>query len=341
MAIYSGSGVITDSADGTFSDGSVETLKIGAPALEFAVMQGSVSLFVSGGYLNPSIFGTQIDKFPIAISSGTSTDTGGDLSVGRYGLSGHSSSDDGFNTGGYQTGFNYSTVMEKFPFAITSGTSTPIGNLTIASSFSSSHSSPTDGFTAGGDPSSGGIRIEKFPFSQTSGSATDVGDLSQQRRGLDGSSSTEEGFAMSGTFPSSTYFTTIDKFPFSISSGTATDVGDLNVGREFVFGNSSTTSGFSAGGFSSPGFGDASEIDKFPFAISSGTATDVGDLSETRGKGGAANSQTDGFCFGSSNGPPTNEEGIDKYPFSISSGTATSVGTLGTPTYSYPAGHQD
>ena len=351
MAIISGSGVISDSADGSFLDASVETLKIGAPALETIVMQGTVAVFTSGGQGGqppaPN-YGSDIFKFPVAASSVTVTDTGGDLSAATYGQAGHSSNDDAFLSGGYNIPPGAITTIGKFPFAISGGTSSSIGNLSIASVFSSSHSSTTEGFTAGGDPHyfnpTPAVRIEKFPFGLSSGTASDIGDLTQQKRGLDGCTSTEEGFVIGGyELGPGTFYTTIDKFPFSISGGTATDVGDLNVGKEYAFGNSSPTDGYSSGGFDGPGFEDVSDIDKFPFSISSGTATNVGNLSETRGKGCAANSTTDAFCMGSSLGPPTNPGGIDKFPFSISSGTATSVGTLGTSTeyVGYRSGHQD
>ena len=74
----------------------------------------------------------------------------------------------------------------------------------------------------------------------------------------------------------------IDKFPFSISAGTATNVGSLNTQRYNHIGHSSDTDGFSAGGISTPVPGTISSIDKFPFSIDAGTATDVGDLSSVR-----------------------------------------------------------
>ena len=49
MAIYSGSGFISDSADGTFSEVSIGTLKIRISSLT-PPLQGTVAGFTSGGF---------------------------------------------------------------------------------------------------------------------------------------------------------------------------------------------------------------------------------------------------------------------------------------------------
>ena len=83
--------------------------------------------------------------------------------------------------------------------------------------------------------------------------------------------------------------TTIDKFPFSQTSGTATDVGDLSEARYSVAGQSSSFAGFTSGGIAPPATKRVATIDKFPFSQTSGTATDIGDLSQV--KNGVAGQQ--------------------------------------------------
>ena len=58
-----------------------------------------------------------------------------------------------------------------------------------------------------------------------------------------------------------------------------------------------TVAGFTSGGFAPP-FTDGATIDKFPFAQTSGTATDIGDLNEERGYVAGQSSTTDGFASG-------------------------------------------
>ena len=177
MAITSGNGSISDSADGSFLGADIGSLKIGIPSPPTSPLQGAVAGFASGGDIPPRV--TTIDKFPFSQTSGTATDIG-DLSQARYAAAGQSSETDGFTSGGL----------------------TPTGRVNT---------------------------IDKFPFSQTSGTATDIGNLSQKRNNIAGQSSETAGFTSGGSVPS--IVTTIDKFPFTISSGTATDIGDLSQAR--------------------------------------------------------------------------------------------------------------
>ena len=337
MAIYSGSGLISDSADGTFSSASVETLKIGIPALDGSVMLGAVAAFCSGGQSSPSTRSNVIDKFPFAISSGTATDVGDLTGNSRAALTGNSSREDGFASGGFD-GSTQVRKIDKFPFSISNGTATDVGNLSGNKIEASPQSSPTDGFTSGGGASTIFARIDKFPFSISSGTATNIGDLTQSRYKLSGQSSEIDGYASGGNSsgPSVSNQSMIDKFPFSISSGNATDVGDLSTVRQQLAGHSSGTDGFTSGGTAptTPSF--ITIIEKFPFAISSGTAVTVGDLLNPRYTAIGQQNVTHGFTSG---GLPTLYS-IEKFPFNISSGTSTDVGDLSLNRYSL-AGHQD
>ena len=306
-------------------------------------MQGTDFGFTSGGQNTPGIQST-IDKFPFAISGGTATDVG-NLSQGRYYVSGNSSKTDGFTAGGQNPSLSpvTTTQIDKFSFRISGGTATDVGDLLDPKNFASSASSRDDAFILGGTPGSP-VSIQKFPFAISGGTAIDVGDLSIVVSEGTGHASLFDGFNSGGASGSYPYSTTIDKFPFAIFGGTATDVGDLNLNRIGGAGQSSTTDGFNSGGaYWAPPFTITTQIDKFPFSISAGTATDVGDLAGPNNKYLIAgqSSTTDGFTSGGQGGfgsPPYAD--INKFPFSISAGTATDVGDLSTDRYN-STGHQN
>ena len=352
MAIISGSGVISDSADGNFFDASIEILKIGVPALNSAVMQGTVAGFSTGGRV-PTGGNSNIEKFPFSISSGTSTDIA-DLIYARAYTSGQSSSDNGFNVGGQFYGSGYpgpffTSFIEKFPFSISSGTGTEVGSLITPRLRSEGTSSPNNGFVTGGTtPSVAGLvlAIDTFPFTISSGTATDAGDLSIPMSATVEHASSDNGFLSGSAAPTvePRGLSTIQKFPFVISGATGTDVGDLSIQKSAGYGQSSATDGFNSGGVSwnpsSPtNFDHTTQIDKFPFSISSGTSTDVGDLNLIMQLGSSQNSFVDGFMTGGAgqNGSPISD--MQKFPFA-NAVSSTNVGDLIQSTTDN-SGHQD
>ena len=223
--------------------------------------------------------GTTIGKFPFAISSGTGTEVG-NVNTAKSFMAGHSSNDNGFASGGQTAPGSSSntTDIEKFPFAISSGTATDVGDLSALTTRHSGQSSSTNGFKAGGGPPNIST-IDKFPFSISGGTATDVGDLPAVRNNVAGVSSHNNGYAINGQ----PFVDDIMMFPFAISSGTATDVGNLTLACSLSTGVSGMDNGFKAGGIN-PGLTPTRNnvIDKFPYSITSGTATDAGDLTEVR-----------------------------------------------------------
>ena len=107
--------------------------------------------------------------------------------------------------------------MDRFPFAISSGSAALLGTMTVYALGRSSSMSPTEGFAAGGFPpysSSSHINvIDKFPLSASPVTSTDVGDL-QIRLGRSGGHSSEtHGYNTGGAqpFPSGTNY--IQKYP--------------------------------------------------------------------------------------------------------------------------------
>ena len=286
--------------------------------------QGSTSGYISGG-ATPTLQNA-ILKFSFT-SDGNTSDVG-DLTVTRTLVTGQSSSDNGYTSGGSAPPLTPpdQNVIDKFPFP-SDANATDVGDLTVARSNLAGHSSADNGYTSGGTPGAKN-EIDKFPFS-SDGNATDVGDLTASRRGQAGQSSDVSGYASGGGYPISNV---IDKFPFS-SDANATDVGDITLGRYLTTGQSSTVSGYVSGGNSPlepnahpPGVAKNS-IEKFPFA-SDANATDIADLTAARFWLVGQSSTASGYASGGYNPTSLYLNVIDKFPFS-SDANATDVGDVG------------
>lgn len=246
----------------------------------------------------------------------------------------------GFTFGGHFSGFHvaghpssnapsgFSVIsIQKYPFSISSGTATDVGDLTAARSGHSGVSSPTNGFVAGGFASTTPIStFEKFPFFISGGTATSAGNLSSGRSQATGTSSTSShGYVTGGYQPPGNYYTTvqttIDKYPFA-SEGTSTDVGDLVFAVRLAGGQSSGTHGYTTGGatnfpsFPQPPASYMDEVQKYPFSISSGTAKNVLDIGTARSGTTGASSETNGYSTGGQYGyPSTTTTQINYFPF--------------------------
>ena len=168
---------------------------------------------------------TYIQKFPFA-SDTNATCIGSVFEAANNKGAGHSSSDNGYQSGGENPSFNYSATIQKFPFA-SDANATDVGDLTVCRRNTAGNSSSTNGYTHGGFGGAGAYQnvIDKFPFSSDS-NATDVGDLTGGRSDVAGQSSTTSGYSSGGQSPQPTDHNNIEKYSFS-SDGNATDVGDL------------------------------------------------------------------------------------------------------------------
>ena len=116
--------------------------------------------------------------------------------------------------------------------------------------------------------------------------------------------------------------TTIDKYSFTTDSN-ATTHGDMTVAREGHCGQSSETHGYSSGGEKPSAPHAINVIDKFAFAGSGVTATDVGDITVGRSARSGQTSPTHGYATGGEG--PSNV--IDKFPFA-SDTNSTDAGDL-------------
>ena len=111
-----------------------------------------------------------------------------DLSIARADCSGHSSSTDGYSSGGSSTAIT--ARIDKFSFSSTT-TSTNVGNISLARNGAAGTSSTTHGYTSGGNTVTSTVNhlntIDRFSYT-TAGSdtGTDVGDLSVPRSSCSG-----------------------------------------------------------------------------------------------------------------------------------------------------------
>ena len=164
-------GVETDTGKFKFGDGSTawSSLDYFEPAAPSYSFQGSTSGYSTSGQnpAGPVTVCETIEKFPFS-SDANSTDVG-NLSVGRYSVTGQSSSENGYTAGGDPN----NDTIDKFSFS-SDGNASDVGDLTVARSFATSSSMETHGYTAGGSFPAADV-IDKFPFSSDS-NATDVGN---------------------------------------------------------------------------------------------------------------------------------------------------------------------
>jgi hypothetical protein len=303
--------------DGSVEGGYFLPLKpsVLSPAYSF---QGSISGYTSGG-LAPPVNVNTIDKFPF--SSDSNATLAQVLNTARSSMAGHSSSTDGYISGG--TPLN--TNIAKFPFAV-SNDSIVTAQLTQSRLDLVGQSSSTRGYSSGGGTPTLVNTVDKFSFIKDE-NASDVGDLTVARSLAAGQSSSTHGYTSGGNPVSNV----IDKFPFSADVNAA-DVGDLTQARLRPTGQSSSVSGYASGG-GTPTLSNV--IDKFPFASDS-NATDVGDLTQSRQSAAGQSSTESGYISGG--GIPGVSDTIDRFAFSIDS-NASDVGDL-TQARISPAGHQ-
>ena len=264
---------------------------LAAAIYDTAGQSSSTHGYVSGGFQEtPTIaYTNNIQKYPFAQSSGTATNVG-TMTQTKYRAVGTSSETHGYNAAGllpWPSSPPTTNVIEKFPFA-SDGSSSDVGDVTYIGWGKAPASSSSHGYSAG--YFSGGNIIEKHSFA-ADGNATDVGDLAYGRSRIAGQSSVTDGYASGHQGPTSQQY--IQKFSFG-SDGNATSVGTLAPGAPYnrnTTGQSATAAGYVSGGEYGPPpgtysslFTDYNVIHRFPFAITSGSASDVGDLSQARNR---------------------------------------------------------
>lgn len=161
-----------------------------------------------------------------AVNDTTQTTTGSLLptaTVASMLNAGGTSDTHGYHAGGTPS----SNVIQKFPFAITSGeTATDVGDLLLARQYLGGACSTTHGYVFGGSPLTN--QIQKYPFSSDA-NATDVGDMIAPLYSPNGTSSTTHAYMHGGQNPGGQQ-NYIQKVPFTTDEN-STDIGDLTTIR--------------------------------------------------------------------------------------------------------------
>lgn len=239
--------------------------------------------YVIGGYTKIDV----IQKFSFSVD-GNSTDVG-DLTQGRDAFSTGTSETHAYAASGslFPPFSSYSNIIDKFPFAVDAN-ATDVGDTTLAGHYwADGCSSSTHGYAlAGSDPgapTNSYKSIEKYPFASDANS-TDVGDLNNSASiSASCSSSMTEGFVAPGTLDK------MIKFSFATDASSEFSVAQIDLASgqygNSKSGTSSITHGYSSGATWYPGTNYTNIIQKYSYAATGGTATDVGNLTEAKAKG--------------------------------------------------------
>ena len=290
-----------------------------------------------------------IDRFPFSAPFTIATNIGS-LNTGRDSLAGHSSTTDGYASGGDAAPGPVvaTSIIDMFPFSVPFTTASPRGFLTIAKNLHAGISSSTDGYAAGGSVPLPALTFHTsiyiFPFSSPGTNGSFIGDLTIGKDGLAGINSASDGYVAGGSalspVPIAASGLTIERFPFSTPFAVATEIGDMATPRAYATGHQNGSYGFVAAGRISPS-GDAAHVSvsRFPFSTPFAVAITVGDLAyipvapvpgPPNGRQFAAGQSSiiDGYVSGGQTSGPSSTSRIDAFPFGSTFTTSTDVGDL-------------
>lgn len=257
-----------------------------------AGVSSDISGYSAGGY-NPAIpplsGQTPIQKF--SFITRTNASTIGNITQARGYITGHSSTTDGYASGGDNLGSVYSNFIDRFPFQ-NDISSVYVGALSSVRRGTAGCNSQTNGYAVGGEGPSPTVllltAIDRFSLLGTQSTSTTVGNLTTAVRRTAGCSSQTNGYAVGGSIGVGTFSNSIQKFPFA-NETTAVVSASLTLELGSSQGtHSSNTHGYSSGGGTgqsppapAPGvFTLINTIEKFSF-VTDTNATNVGNLSTT------------------------------------------------------------
>lgn len=204
-----------------------------AAVYAIAGQSSETSGYASGG-ISPTVTKSTVDKISFASDSDASAafNIVSFFTESWWGAAGHSSSENGYITGGYTPSTNNSSsVTLKFPFASDVDSAYAL-NISLARYNLSGASSDSHGYSYGGSYPYVDT-IDKFTFASDA-NGTDVGEISSARRSTAATSSTTSGYVTGGGYGSSVV-DTIEKNPFS-SDAPTTDVAELSQSAQGVEG---------------------------------------------------------------------------------------------------------
>ena len=233
----------------------------------------TIGLFF-GGY-TPSIR-NEVEKLVIA-STGSSVDSGVNMSQGKKDLTATSNETRYIIFGGRVAPNNYNNI-EYGDFSV-SGSPKDFGDLSTALSNQAAFASSVRAIAAGGYEGPNNTNNIEYVTISTLGNSLDFGDATVARTCHEsGCSNSTRGLVMGGSTPSSPQTVTTD-FVQIATLGNAQDFGDLNEGRSDGGATASSTRAVLGGGGASSSESDA--ID-FMTIATTGNGTDFGNLTVTR-----------------------------------------------------------
>jgi len=281
--------------------------------------RGRGRALIAGGS-TPSV--TAAINFLNIQSSGKSIDFG-DLTHGRYDMSGCSNGTRGVFAGGRDPAGNEIDDTIDFVTIATTANAADFGNLTAErGGTQGAVSSSTRGIWAGGFEPSQVNKIE-FVTIATTANATDFGDLTAARNGCARAMSPTRGLFASGGNPSAV--NTIDYITMA-TTGNATDFGDTtDSGPNGLQGTSSNTRGIFAG------TGPSRKTINFVTIATTGNATDFGDMRFDSSQRTGTGNTIRGIFMGGYISPTGRTTLIDQITIATT-GDATAFGDLITTT---------
>ena len=205
---------------------------IGHAVQDSASAPDGTNTFVMGGTGPPPGGGGQVNQTTVTKLSMTSPypqSDNGELSAARYGLQGASDTSFAYSSGGAQP--SNVDIIERFPFAATSGTFSDVGELTTASYQMGVCSGPTHALIGGGRPPTWSSQLDRYAY-VSSGNGADVGETSPNLGHMAGSNGPAYGYFVGGNIPgaSPTGANTTNatsRMAWSATSGGSTDCGEI------------------------------------------------------------------------------------------------------------------
>jgi hypothetical protein len=294
------------------------------PGYTSTTLTGDIGIF-AGGEANDYL--EAIDY--VSLSSGGSTSTFGELTIGRDMLASAASSTRGLVAGGNSPTLTNFGTIDYITIAST-GNSEFFGFLTQYRHGFAGLNSPTRAVFGGGS-SPGQSNVIDYVTIATAGNATDFGDLSYTRTYLAACSSGTRGVFAGGWrnyTPGNSVRNEIDYITIA-SAGNAADFGDLTQSRAYLAGASNPLRGLFAGGDPDSNLSrtpSTNTIDYITFE-SIGASTDFGDLTSGRSYLSGTSSPTEAFFSGGTQGPGAQNTVIEKVAF-VNNSNAASFGTL-------------
>tara|TARA_R100001594_G_scaffold31466_1_gene58690 strand:+ start:15169 stop:16170 length:1002 start_codon:yes stop_codon:yes gene_type:complete len=235
-----------------------------------------------------------------------------------------------------------SNVIDYFDRTLTTGNATDSGDLTVARAAACGVHDSTNGFFLGAAHSNAttATTIDYIDITTTSGNATDVGDCVQQAGTGAGVQGSTYGYKCGGAQSSlKSEKNVIEYITLATTSQSGTDRGDLSQAIAGCGGVSGSTYGFIMGGSIDQPDGKDDDyvsknfIDYIDVSLTTGNASDKGDLTVARRSHGCVSGASYGFACGGYAGQHTSwandaKNIIDYIDITTTSGNATDRGDL-------------